>query len=443
MKLNTKQTVLVGFAFLAISSFWQMYDSLVPMILTGTFKISETVSGAIMASDNVLALFLLPLFGGLSDKCKSPLGKRRPFILFGTLLSVVLMMGLPILDNSYFSAPSEMKALLFIVNLGLLLIAMGTFRSPAVALMPDVTPKPLRSKGNAIINLMGAIGGIIYLIITSLLYSESRTKGLNHINYLPIFAIVGGIMLVALFVIMFLVNEPKLVKAQAEYEAAHPEENLTVKDQDENEVMPKDVKKSLVFLLMSIAFWFIGYNGITTWFTRYATTVWNMAVGQATMCLTVATAGAIVSYIPIGSMASKIGRRRTIKYGVLLLTSCFTAAFVYTLLSDHFSIMLYILFALVGVAWAAINVNSLPMVVEMCSGSKIGKFTGLYYTFSMSAQIVTPIVAGWLLENIGYKALFPYAAIAVAMAFVTMCFVKHGDTKIEAKKGLEAFDLDD
>lgn len=443
MKLNTKRTVLVGFAFLAISAFWQMYDSLVPMILTGTFKISETVSGAIMAADNVLALFLLPLFGGLSDKCKSLLGKRRPFILFGTIFSVVLMMGLPVLDNAYFAASNSTTTLIFIINLGLLLVAMGTFRSPAVALMPDVTPKPLRSKGNAIINLMGAIGGILYLIITSVLYSKSRTEGLEHINYIPIFAIVAGIMLVALFVIMFFVNEPRLAKEQAEYEMAHPEENLAVKDENEKEVMPKEVKKSLVFLLMSIAFWFIGYNGITTWFTRYATTVWHMAVGQATMCLTVATAGAIVSYIPIGNIASKIGRRRTIKFGVLLLTACFSAAFLYTLLFDAFSYVLYLLFALVGVAWAAINVNSLPMVVEMCSGSQIGKFTGLYYTFSMSAQIVTPIVAGWLLENIGYKALFPYAAIAVALAFVTMSFVKHGDNKIEAKRGLEAFDLDD
>ena len=202
-------------------------------------------------------------------------------------------------------------------------------------------------------------------------------------------------------------------------------------------------KKSLIFLLCSIAFWYIGYNGITTWFTTYATKMWGMAVGQATMCLTVATAGAIISYIPVGNIASKVGRKSTIKFGVLLLTTCFTLAFVYTLLSDKFSMILYLLFALVGVAWAAINVNSLPMVVEMCSGSQVGKFTGLYYTFSMSAQIVTPVVAGWLLETIGYKALFPYAAIAVALAFVTMSFVKHGDNKVEAKKGLEAFDMDD
>ena len=443
MKLNTKRTVLVGFAFLAISAFWQMYDSLVPIILTKTFNISETVSGTIMAADNILALFLLPLFGGLSDRCKSPIGKRRPFILVGTIISATLMLGLPILDNSYFSAPSPTKTLLFIINLGILLIAMGIYRSPAVALMPDVTPKPLRSKANAIINLMGAIGGIIYLILTSLLYSKSRTEGLEHINYFPIFAIVSGIMLVALFIIMFCVDEPRLAAEQAEYEKNHPEQQLVVEGENEKQVMPKEVKRSLVFLLFSIAFWFIGYNGVTTWFTTYATEVWGMAVGQATMCLTVATGGAILSYIPVGNIASKLGRRRTIKFGVVLLAACFAVAFLYTLLMDSFNPVLYLLFALVGVAWAAINVNSLPMVVEMCSGSQIGKFTGLYYTFSMSAQIITPVIAGALLENIGYKTLFPYAAIAVSLAFVTMSFVKHGDNKIEAKRGLEAFDTDD
>jgi len=443
MKLNTKRTVLVGFAFLAISAFWQMYDSLVPMILTKTFKIPETWSGTIMAADNVLALFLLPLFGGISDRCTSRLGRRRPFILVGTIISVALMMGLPILDNSYFAAPTSLKAILFIVNLGFLLIAMGTYRSPAVALMPDVTPKPLRSKANAIINLMGAVGGVLYLILTSLLYSARRTEGLIHINYLPIFAIVGGIMVIALVIIMLCVNEPELCCEQAEYEAAHPEENLSVKTEDNKEVMPKEVKKSLVFLLFSIAFWFIGYNAVSTWFTTYATTMWGMAVGQATMCLTVATAGAIVSYIPVGAVASKLGRRRTIKFGVVLLTACFATAFLYTVLSDKFSPILYLLFALVGVAWAAINVNSLPMVVEMCSGSQVGKFTGLYYTFSMSAQIITPVLAGWLLENVSYKALFPYAAISVALAFLTMSFVKHGDNKVQAKRGLEAFDTED
>ncbi len=444
MKLNVKRTVLVGFAFLAISSFWQMYDSLIPKILTETFGINKTYSGIIMASDNVLALFLLPIFGGISDRCKSPLGRRRPFILIGTLLAVILMMGLPILDNSYFAAPSSAKAIMFILNLALLLIAMGTFRSPAVALMPDVTPKPLRSKGNAIINLMGAVGGVLYLIVTSVLYSKSRTEGMEHINYMPIFAIVAGIMLLALFIIMFFVNEPKLCAIQAEYEKEHPEENLNVKaDDGKGEKMPKRVRVSLIFLLLSVSFWFIGYNGITTWFTVYAGEMWGMAVGEASMCLTVATVGAIASYIPVGIVAGKIGRKKTIMFGAGLLAICFFTAFLYTLFFHTFSPLLLVLFALVGLAWAAINVNSLPMVVEMCSGSKVGKFTGLYYTFSMSAQIITPVIAGFLLENVSPKLLFPYAGLAVTVSFITMCFVKHGDIKINTKKGLEAFDMDD
>ena len=439
MKLNTKCTVLVGFAFLSICAFWQMYDNLVPKILTETFGIGESVSGIIMASDNVLALFLLPLFGGLSDKCKSKLGRRRPFILFGTLAAVVLMMGLPMLTDSYHVAPAMWKLVCFIIGLGLLLITMGTYRSPAVALMPDVTPKPLRSKANAIINLMGALGGIIYLIITTFLY---KTTSDVYVSYLPLFAIVGGIMLAALAVVMFFVNEPKLVAEQKKYEEAHPEDNL-VQVTENGEALPADVKKSLSFLLVSIALWFIGYNGITTWFSVYASASWNMTLGQANTCLTIATAGAIVTYIPSGNVASKLGRRKTIRFGTLLLASAFAGAFGYTLVSDQFSPILYALFVLVGVAWAFINVNSLPMVVEMCKGSEVGKFTGLYYTFSMSAQIATPIVAGWLLQNIGYNTLFPYAAIFVFASFITMGFVKHGDNKVESKKGLEAFDFED
>ena len=443
MKLNVKNTILVGFSFLAISSFWQMYDSLIPKILTGTFNISKTASGAIMASDNVLALFLLPLFGGLSDKCKSSIGRRKPFILFGTLISAVLMIGLPILDNSYFTAPSSTKILLFILNLGLLLIAMGTFRSPAVALMPDVTPKPLRSKGNAIINLMGAVGGVIYLIVTSVLYSNKRTEGLEHVNYLPIFIIIAGVMIISVIIIMSFVNEPKLVAKREEFEKNHQSKNEAEISDLGNEKLSKEVRRSLIFLLFSVAFWYIGYNGVTTWFSVYAEEVWGMRVGQASSCLTVATVGAIISYIPVGVVASKFGRRKTIKFGALLLASSFFMAFILTLIFDKFNVLLLVLFFLVGLSWAAINVNSLPMVVEMCSGSKVGRFTGLYYTFSMSAQIVTPILAGFIIENISHQALFPYAAIAVAVSFITMCFVKHGDNKIIAKTGLDAFDVDD
>lgn len=442
MRLDTKRTFLVGFAFLSISAFWQMYDGLIPKILTETFGISESISGIIMAADNILALFLLPLFGRLSDRCNTPIGKRRPFILVGTIIAVILMIGIPILDNSYFAVPSPTKIVLFIGLLGLLLITMGTYRSPAVALMPDITPKPLRSRANAIINLMGAVGGVLYLILTSVLYSSSRTDGLEHIDYMPLFICVGAIMLISLAMIMIFVNEPKLVARQKKYEEEHPEEELSVATEDNKRVIPKPVKKSLFFLLISISLWFIGYNGVSTWFTTYATEVWGVNIGGASLCLTIATVAAIITYLPAGIIAGKIGRKKTIMIGVLLLGSCFLVGFIYSLFVNFLHPALYILFALVGVGWATINVNSLPMVVEMCHGSDIGKFTGFYYSFSMAAQIITPIVAGFLLQNVSYKSLFIYSATFVFLSFVTMCFVKHGDTKIERKRGLEAFDAD-
>ena len=444
MKLNDKRTILVGLAFLSICAFWQMYDNIVPLILTRTFHMNETISGLIMAADNILALFLLPFFGSLSDRTNTKIGKRMPFILFGTGCAIILMNLLPLIENSYYAAPSTAKTVSFIIVLGLLLIAMGTYRSPAVALMPDVTPKPLRSKGNAIINLMGAVGGILYLGITSVLYSQSRLEAIEaaggRVNYQPLFMIVSAIMFVSIGVLFLTIKEPKLTAENQALEAAHPEWNLAIEDSAGHEVLPAPVKRSLAFLLLSISLWFIGYNGVTTWFTKYVEAVMGEGLGGASTCLLVATAGAIVSYIPIGALAAKIGRKRTIQCGIVLLATCFMLGYLLTTMYTSIQPIMYVVFALVGLAWAAINVNSLPMVVEMCRGSDIGKFTGYYYTFSMAAQVVTPIVAGSLMRAIDYRVLFPYAALFVALSFVTMCFVKHGDARAEAKKGLAAFE---
>ena len=457
MKLDYKRTVLVGLAFLSISAFWQMYDSVVPLILANNFSLDESWTGAIMAADNVLALFLLPLFGGLSDKINTTIGRRMPFILCGTAIAAILMNILPRLANGYFGSQSLGHLIGFVVVLGLLLVTMGTYRSPAVALMPDVTPKPLRSKGNAVINLMGAVGGIIYLGIAALLYSNANIEAFFKIGTIPgedgavvavvdyttLFAVVSGIMVTAIIALFVTIKEPKLVAENRAYEQAHPEQILTQTTADGSEELPKEVKRSLGFLLVSISLWFIGYNGVTTWFSTYISRVMGEGIGGASTCLLVGTAGAIVSYIPIGNLASKIGRRKTILGGVALLASCFGIGYFVTVNATAITPVMYVLFALVGLAWAAINVNSLPMVVEMCKGSEVGKFTGYYYTFSMIAQVFTPVVAGTLLKTVGYKVLFPYAAFFVACAFVTMLFVKHGDTKVESKKGLEVFDTDD
>ena len=444
LKLNNKRTILVGLAFLSICAFWQMYDNVIPLILGETFHMDESLTGVIMASDNILALFLLPFFGGLSDRTNTKLGRRTPYILAGTALAVILMNLLPVLDNSYSAEAAPFKLAAFVIVLGLLLISMGTYRSPAVALMPDVTAKPLRSKANAIINLMGAVGGVLYLGVAAVLYPTSKVADLTHVNYQPLFLVVSAVMVIAVAVLLLTIREPKLAAKNQALERMHPEWNLAQDDGSGGETLPAPVKRSLGFLLASIALWYIGYNGVTTWFTTYISQVMGEGLGGASTCLLVATAGAIVSYIPIGIVASRVGRRKTIMAGVILLASCFIAGFLLTTLFSSINAVMFVAFALVGLAWAAINVNSLPMVVEMCRGSDVGKFTGYYYTASMLAQVITPVLAGSLMKSISYQILFPYAAFFVLLSFVTMCFVRHGDSKAEVKKGLSAFeDMDD
>ena len=441
MKLNNKRTVLVGLAFLSICAFWQMYDNVIPLILRETFHMNESLAGAVMALDNILALFLLPFFGTLSDRCRNQrLGRRTPFILIGTAAAVILMNLLPLLDNGYAENGGRWRFAAFIVVLGGLLVAMGSYRSPAVALMPDVTPKPLRSRANAIINLMGAVGGMLYLGVAAVLYPTDKVKNLVHVNYQPLFLVVSAIMAAAVAVLLLTIREPRLSAENQALEARHPEWNLAEDDGSGHEVLPKPVKRSLGFLLASIALWYIGYNGVTTWFTTYISEIMGEGLGTASRCLLVATAGAIVSYIPIGAVASKVGRRKTILAGCALLAACFFTGFLLTTAFSTLNFAMYIVFALVGLAWAAINVNSLPMVVEMCKGSDIGKFTGYYYTASMAAQVVTPVLVGTLMRHVSYRILFPYAALFVALSFVTMCFVRHGDSKAEAKRGLDAFE---
>ena len=431
MKLNVKRTVLVGMAFLSICSFWQYYDNIIPLVLKETFSLGETWTGVIMALDNVLALFLLPVFGAISDKVKLPIGRRMPFILCGTGLSVVFLLILNVADRSR-------NFVMFIVVLLLLLISMGTYRSPAVALMPDVTPAPLRSKGNAVINLMGTLGAVYTLVMIKLLVKTPEDGALT--DYLPLILSVALLMIFAVVILFVTIRENTLreeVLALAAEESDPAEKEESVSDGSR---LPKEVFRSLVFLLLSIFFWFTAYNAVTTAWSRYATVVWKLKDGGYANCLLVATLTAVVAYIPIGHISSKIGRKKTILGGVVIMTFCY---FVAALLPEYYT-WLYGLFGILGIGWAAINVNSYPMVVEMAKAGDIGKYTGTYYTFSMAAQVFTPIFSGFLLEHVSYRTLFPYAVIFSALAFVTMMQVRHGDSKPELKKSaLENFDVDD
>ncbi|MBR5800324.1 MAG: MFS transporter [Lachnospiraceae bacterium] len=459
MKLNYKRTFLIGLAFLSISAFWQMYDNIIPLMLQNTFSLGETVTGALMAGDNVLALFLLPIFGTLSDKVDTRFGKRIPFIVIGTMLAVTFLMLLPVADEA-------VNLTLFIVALFAILVSMGLYRSPAVALMPDLTPNKLRSKGNAVINLMGAVGGVYTLIMIKVL-----VKGGDRPDYRPLFISLAALMIGAVAVLVLTINERKVKAKVAAEEAAFEKESTAAKagssetaeavieeitaeapvqeaETAKKEVdvpvkknpMPKDVKRSMIFLLASIFLWFTAYNAVTTAFSRYTKVVWHLEGGGFADCLMVATVAAIISYIPIGNLASKVGRKKTILLGIVLMSSCYFAA----IFVGSYHGLINLAFAAIGIGWAAINVNSYPMVVEMAKGCDIGKYTGTYYTFSMTAQIMTPVLSGFLLENVSYRTLFPYAFVFSALAFITMSQVRHGDVRPDKKKSmLENFDVDD
>ncbi|MEF2717509.1 MAG: MFS transporter, partial [Oscillospiraceae bacterium] len=488
MKLNYKRIILVGFAFFLIQAFWQAYDNTIPMILTNKFGMSQAWSGAIMALDNVLALFMLPLFGAISDKHHSKWGRRTPFIVVGTLIAAVMLIALSFVDNAQLhhisdvaaiddpaaletiydreadetlltpggqkfvlsrqftkeeftqirsqitvdgaavtnpdytnyvmparqacawdaTAKSPVTLVFFIALLLVILVSMAVFRSPAVALMPDVTLKPLRSKANAVINLMGSAGGILVLVL-GMVFATSAVRN-SLMNYIGYFAVIAAIMLAALVVFMLTVREN-------EWAAEMQQQSVELGLEDKEEAatgerkLSVDEVKSLIFLLLSIVLWFFGYNAVTSKYSVYAS---NILHKDYNLTLIIAQAAAIISYLPVGFIASRVGRKKTILAGVIMLTAAFTTASFMS--AESPTMLMNAMFALAGIAWATINVNSFPMVVEMCSGGNVGKYTGFYYTASMAAQVATPMLSGLLMDRMGMHVLFPYAAVFTALA---------------------------
>ena len=467
MKLNYKRVILVGMAFFLISAFWQAYDAIIPLILTNHFGLPQTVSGAVMSLDNILAVFMLPLFGALSDKVHTKLGKRTPFILIGTLIATASFVALTLIDNYQLAqvvaagvptleqgtmadaefAEAVRKATVeltvanplpfvgFIATLLVVLVAMATFRSPAVALMPDVTVKPLRSKANAVINLTGTAGGIIVLAL-GMVFATSKNAYMQYTGYV---VAVVSVMLVGLIVFMLTVKEPKWAAEMEQDSVRYGIEEAATEDSPKRKLAKAELI-SLLLILASVALWYIGYNSITSKYSVYAT---NILGFDFNLTMIVAQAAAIVSYIPVGIISSKIGRRKAILGGIVMLATAF--------LIGHFiepttpAWIMYPIFSLAGIGWATINVNSFPMVVELASGGDVGKYTGYYYTASMSAQIVAPILSGALYDLIGMrKVFFLFGCVFVLFSFITMFFVKHGDSKIiEKKSALELLDVDE
>ena len=330
------------------------------------------------------------------------------------------------------TAKSPVTLVFFIALLLVILVSMAVFRSPAVALMPDVTLKPLRSKANAVINLMGSAGGILVLVL-GMVFATSAVRN-SLMSYTAYFAVIAAIMLAALVVFMLTVREN-------EWAAEMQQQSVELGLEDKEEAatgerkLSVDEVRSLIFLLLSIVLWFFGYNAVTSKYSVYAS---NILHKDYNLTLIIAQAAAIISYLPVGFIASRVGRKKTILAGVVMLTAAFTTASFMS--AESPTMLMNAMFALAGIAWATINVNSFPMVVEMCSGGNVGKYTGFYYTASMAAQVATPMLSGLLMDRMGMHVLFPYAAVFTALAFVTMLFVRHGDSKPEAKLGLEALD---
>lgn len=425
MKLDYKKVIFVGFAFFLITAFWQAYDKTIPLILTYKYNLNQTLSGLIMAIDNVLAVFLLPLFGMLSDKTKSKFGKRTVFIFTGTILSIIFFLFLPIVGNVW----------LFIAILFFTLISMATFRSPAVALMPDVTCKPLRSKGNAIINLVGTVGGLLVLGLGMFIKVGEKTMDNLMVYYLA----VCGIMVLGLVIFLITVRENKWAEQMLrDTQRYFPEQEEQT--QDNKNKLSRPELKSLLLILVSVALWYMGYNAITSKYSLYADKVLNQSYD---LTLLIAQGAAIISYLPVGIIATKVGRKTTILAGVLMLAIAFF--FAMFIRSNSSPVIMYLLFSLAGIGWATINVNSFPMVVELAKSGDVGKYTGWYYTASMSAQVLTPVLSGAIMDwSKSMLPLFPYAFVCVALAFVTMVLVKHGDSKpVKNKSILDNFNVED
>lgn len=476
MKLDYRKTLLVGLAFLSIQMFWGFYEAVIAKILIDSFGLSNLWSGVIMTFDNLLALFLLPLFGIWSDRTQSKFGKRTPFITVGIIIASILIMGVAIADFYQQIAVSEMgigpiipmeingvitsyqfdfqgvpqlfitKELAtyarmdlvwslvtaeypwfligFITILLFVLLAMSLYRTPAVSLMPDVTPKTLRSEANALINLMGAVGGIIAIGLINYLAIEFQP-------YVFAFGTLSLIMLSVLALYLIFVKEVKWVQHNEMISIQYGLETTASIEEAKQSSQPlkPEVLKSFIFILTSVFLWFFGFNAVTSKFSVYASSV--LELQNFALPLLVANLSALIGFVPLAYVSNIYGRKNTILAGILLLAiGMFGAIF----LNPQSAWLVYPVMVSAGIGFAAINVNSYPMVVDLASGNNIGKFTGYYYTASMAAQILTPIVSGALMDILPLRlqVLFPYAFVFTMLSFVTMLFVKHGDNPLKA-----------
>ena len=416
MKLNYKQTFLIGFGFFASSIAWSMYNVYVPILLE-KYLASTALIGFVMTIDNIFGVIFQPVFGALSDKTRTRFGRRMPYILLGLPICAVAFSLIP-----FTWSLATLMGVVILFN-----FVMSTWRAPVVALMPDLTPPSFRSQANGIINFMGGVGSLFSFFVGGLLFK---------IGGMPLpFVASAIVMLLALVVLKLFVHEEKY-RLEAGIEESQEILSDSEKRDLELEQNVADGKTSktvsLILLLFAILFWFCGYNAVETFFSQFVTHTLTdaagkfLSAGDASLLLAVFSVTFLLFSIPAGMLGAKIGRKKTIIIGLVGVMILFTAM-VFT---NNNIWALRVLLFIGGCFWACVNINSLPMVVELAKWKDIGKYTGYYYFFSFSAAIISPILFGWIRDQVvTYNSLFIYAAIAYALALTCMAFVKHGETK--------------
>lgn len=422
--LNMRRTLLVTLPFAGALAFWQAYDGIIPLILRDTFHLGDTLAGAVMALDNVCALFLLPFFGSISDRCHSRLGRRTPFILVGSLLAALLIPLLAVAD--------QMRSLpFFFTVLCLVLVVLSSYRSPCVALMPDVTPRPIRAKADAFNSLMAAASGVVILISISLAVPD-----VEHPNYMPVFLIISAIIILCTVLFAVFFREKKAV------EKMHTESlamGISEADMDASDEGGKEketdavVRRSLLGILLCVFFYFMASNAVTSAFSKYASQVWGAGGGSFANFQLVATMVTLISYMPMANISCRIGRKLTTYIGIGLM--CFGGFCIF--MTPGYSPLIYVFVSISGVGMGTVATTIYPMIMEVASEKTTGRYTGYYYTASMSAQIITPILSGAVMEFIGYRYLYLYAIVCALLAALPLVMVQKGNTIL-----LKDLDLD-
>ncbi len=436
LKLDIRKTLLIGFGFFGTSVMWKLYNDYVPIFLqagnpifdasrttqSNGFGLGPAWTGTIMTLDNMVALFLLPLIGIWSDRIWSPKlgGRRKPFIITLAPLSILAFILIPVAVGMI---PTELTGMtaelrqplgLFIIVAGLFITTMAGFRTPVISLMPDLTPSPLRSQANGIINLMGGLGGITIALVGGYLYT---------LNILLPFIFSGVLMATAVLMLVFFVKEPRHLADDEEI----PVDEAKLSTLERLRQIPPEAWKSLLPLMLSIFLWFVGYNAIEVFFTSYGVNILGIQENEASMLSVVSFITFVIFAVPSGYVAARLGRRKTIITGLMI--------FAGLLLVGYLVPNIYVIggaLALGGCAWAMVNINSLPMVVDTADDDKnIGTYTGFYYIASQMAAITGPNLTGQLIErteNYGMVLLIP--VFFFAMAAVTMLAVRKGEARV-------------